>query len=81
MEVPPMSLARLSSKSQISLPAGMRRKLDIHPGDTLEITQQGDTIAIRKVPGRFVDALEGCTSPLWQDYEGELMRERSQWDR
>lgn len=76
-----MSLAKLSSKSQISLPAGIRRKLGIHPGDTLEITQQGDTIAIRKVPGCFVDALEDCAAPLWQGYEGELARERDQWDR
>lgn len=76
-----MSLAKLSSKSQISLPAGIRRKLGIHPGDTLEITQHGDTIAIRKVPGCFVEALDGCGSPIWRNYEEELLRERDQWDR
>ncbi len=76
-----MSLARLSSKSQISLPAGIRRKLGIHPGDTLEITQQGDAIAIRKVPGCFVEALEGCASSLWLNYAETLAQERDQWDR
>lgn len=76
-----MPLARLSSKSQISLPARMRRQLGIHPGDTLEITQQGDTISIRKVQGCFVDALEGCASPLWRGYAEELTTERDQWDR
>lgn len=74
-----MSLARLSSKSQISLPARIRRKLGIHPGDTLEITQQGDTIAIRKVQGCFVEALEGCISPIWRGYDEELAKERDQW--
>lgn len=76
-----MSLARLSSKSQISLPAGMRRKLGIHPGDTLEITQQGDAIAIRKVPGCYVESLESCSSSIWRNYEVELVRERDEWDR
>ncbi|MDT8442530.1 MAG: AbrB/MazE/SpoVT family DNA-binding domain-containing protein [Desulfuromonadales bacterium] len=76
-----MPLARLSSTSRIALPTAIRRNLDIHPGDTLEITQQGDLIAIRKVTGRFVDALDTCASPVWRDYAGELSRDKDQWDR
>jgi AbrB family looped-hinge helix DNA binding protein len=75
-----MPLAKLSSKSQIVLPAKIRKKLGIQPGDTIEITQEGETILLRKAPASFVKELEGCCSNLWKDYERELQEEREQWD-
>ena len=39
-----MPLARLSSKSQIVLPAAIRRELGFHAGDLLEIAQEGDHV-------------------------------------
>ena len=75
-----MPLAKLSSKSQIVLPAKIRNKLRIQPGDTIEITQEGETILLRKAPASYVNELEGCCSNLWKDYERELQEEREQWD-
>jgi len=76
-----MALARLSSKSQIVLPAAIRRNLGLQAGDLLEIAQEGDHVVVRKAPGSFVDSLAACGSDLWRGYEGELEEARGQWDR
>lgn len=76
-----MPLAKLSSKSQIVLPAKIRRKLGIHPGDTLEIIEQGEAILLRKAPVSFVQELESCVSDLWQGHEREIQEARDEWDR
>lgn len=76
-----MPLARLSSKSQIVLPAAIRKRLGLQAGDLLEIQQEGDHLIVRKAPRSFVDALDECGSPLWSGYEEELEAGREQWDR
>jgi antitoxin PrlF len=75
-----MPLAKLSSKSQIVLPAKIRKKLGIQPGDTIEITQEDNTIVLRKAPSSFVEELERCCSGLWKGYEQELQESREEWD-
>jgi len=72
-------LAKLSSKSQIVLPAKIRRQLDIKPGDKLEISAENNVIMIRKSTQSAVDALDACSSDIWHDYEKELDNERNQW--
>lgn len=75
-----MSVARLSSKSQIVLPAAIRRKLGILPGDLLEISQEGDHVVLRKAPASFVEALQACGSQIWRGYESDLEEARRRWD-
>jgi len=74
-----MPRAKLSSKSQIVLPAAIRRRLKIQPGDELEITEENDAITIRKAPQSATDALEACASDIWRGYEKELDEARDQW--
>lgn len=74
-----MSLAKLSSKAQIVLPASIRRKLDIVPGDQLEISVDKDTIIIRKAPVSATEALDACGGDIWRDYDKLLDGERDQW--
>ena len=76
-----MPLARLSSKSQIVLPAAIRRELGFQAGDLLEIAREGDRVVLRKAPGSYVDALDACGSDLWKGCEGELEKSRGQWER
>jgi AbrB family looped-hinge helix DNA binding protein len=76
-----MATAKLSSKSQIVLPAKLRRKLGIKPGDLLEITAENETILLRKAPGSSVQELERCGSDIWRGYEKELKGARDEWDR
>lgn len=75
-----MATARLSSKSQIVLPAAIRRKLKIQPGDELEITAENDAIVIRKVTISATNALDALGSDLWRNYADELDQARDQWD-
>ena len=76
-----MSLVKLSSKSQIVLPAKIRKNLGFHPGDFLQVTEVDGGVMIRKPPISYVDALEECASDLWEGYEEELRRSRDSWDR
>ena len=75
-----MPVVRLSSKSQLVLPAAIRKRLAIKPGDLLQIIEKDDAIVIRRAPPSYVDALEGCASEIWRGYETELEKSRDQWD-
>ncbi len=75
-----MTVATLSSKSQIVLPAAVRKRLGIQTGDRLLVEVEGDRIVIRKAPTSFTVALESCTDELWQGYTEDLEKERSRWD-
>jgi antitoxin PrlF len=75
-----MALSRLSSKSQIVLPAAIRKSLKIKPGDELEITAENNAIIIRKATASATEALDACHSDIWRGYEEELDRARDQWN-
>ncbi len=76
-----MAIATLSSKSQLVLPAEIRRKLGIHPGDQLIVEVEGDHAVIRKAPLSDVEALASYRAALWRDYADELQAGRDEWDR
>lgn len=75
-----MTIARLSSKSQIVVPAEVRRRLHLRPGDLLEITLEDDVVTLRKAAGSHTDELARCASKTWAGYAAELARERDRWD-
>lgn len=43
-----LARSRLTAQGQISVPAGVRRKLGITPGSVIEWDQEGDTIVVRR---------------------------------
>ncbi len=75
-----MPTARLSSKSQIVIPAAIRRRLGLRPGDLLEIEQEGSRVVLRKVERSMLDTLERIGGAIWRGYENELDRARTEWD-
>ncbi|BBO80253.1 hypothetical protein DSCO28_08190 [Desulfosarcina ovata subsp. sediminis] len=75
-----MPLARVSSKSQIVLPAAIRKKLQIKPGDELEISIRNNEIVIVKAAVSATEALDACGSEIWRGYEEELDKSRDQWN-
>ncbi|MGD8589400.1 MAG: AbrB/MazE/SpoVT family DNA-binding domain-containing protein [Chromatiales bacterium] len=75
-----MATATLSAKSQLVLPAEIRRKLGIHPGDRLIVELEGDHVVIRKAPQSDVESLAAYRSEIWQDYDQELQEGRDEWD-
>ncbi len=76
-----MSTATLSSKSQLVLPAEIRRKLRIHPGDRLVVELEGDHAVVRKAPHSDVEALAAYRSKIWRDYADEVQEARDEWDQ
>ena len=52
-----MSTARLSSKSQIVVPAEVRRKLGLKPGDEVIVEVEGDHAVLRKAEASPLEAL------------------------
>lgn len=75
-----MTTARLSSKSQIVVPAEVRRRLHLRPGDSVEIAVEDDVATLRKTAGSHTDELARCASKTWAGYAAELARERARWD-
>lgn len=75
-----MPLVKVSRKAQIVLPAQIRKKLSIKPGDLLQIEMKNEVIIIKKPPSSFVKALEQYASSIWQIYKEELEQDREQWD-
>ena len=76
-----MSTATLSSKSQIVLPAEVRRRLGLRPGDRLVIDVEDEHAVIRKAPASDADALAELRSELWRGYARDLEQARNEWDR
>ena len=76
-----MPTAKLSRKAQLVLPASIRRRLNIRPGDRLILEVEDDHVVLRKAPESDVEVLRRYRSDLWKDYGRELERERDGWDR
>jgi len=88
-----MSIAKLSSKAQVVIPADIRRKLGLRPGDLVELQARGDAVIIRKAARSTseaviirkaatsaTEALKAFRSPLFKGRAEALRRERAEWD-
>lgn len=75
-----MPTARLSSKSQIVIPAALRRSLGLKAGDLLEIRQEGDSLVVRKVHRSALEELEHVGGGMWRGQAEALAGEREEWD-
>ena len=75
-----MVISTLSKKSQLVLPAKIRRQLGIEPGDRLELEVEGDHVILRKAPRSDVEALGQYRSSLWTGLAEELEQARDEWD-
>ena len=76
-----MPTATLSQKSQFVLPAEIRRKLGIRPGDRLIVELEGDHAVIRKAPRSDVEALAAYRSEIWRGYADDVEEARDKWDQ
>jgi AbrB family looped-hinge helix DNA binding protein len=76
-----MTITRLSTKSQIVIPISLRKRLDLNPGDMVEIDAEGERIIIRKAHSSALKQLEECISDVWKGYDQELNTMREEWDK
>ena len=75
-----MTTTRLSTKSQIVIPISIRKRLDLNPGDIVEIDTEDQRIIIRKAHSSALKQLEECISDVWKGYDQELNAMRKEWD-
>lgn len=50
--------SKITSKSQVTVPRGVRRSLNVGPGDQIEWVDQGDEVVVRKVPADRLAAID-----------------------
>ena len=76
-----MPRVKLSSKSQIVVPAEVRRALGLEPGDVLDVEVQGDRMILTRSDAS--DPLERLRAfvgdPVWKGYSAEVERSREEW--
>ena len=75
--------ATVTGRHTITLPADLRRELDIAPGDAVEITIEGHQATLRKMAEQPTPALRGLLADYFTDRE-DIQRfideERSGWE-
>jgi len=77
-------LATLTAKSQITIPAEIRRKLGIGPGDRLLLELEEGRAILKPLKGTFAQQMVGLGQEVWEaegGAEGYLEQEREAWAR
>jgi len=60
-----MELATVTSKGQITIPAAIRRKLELKTGSKLLFFEEGDNVVIKKNdPEAVLEAIQNVLAPL-----------------
>lgn len=61
-----IDVVTVSSRGQVSIPADVRRELDLEKGTKLLVVSRGDNILLKKVDETFVEkSLEEILRPMW----------------
>ena len=55
--------SKITAQGQISVPAEVRKKLEVGPGSVLEWEAQGDTMIVRKVARHTIDDVHRALFP------------------
>jgi antitoxin PrlF len=65
-----IDVVTVSSRGQVSIPADVRRELDIEEGAKLLVVSKGDNVLLKKVDESFVEkSLEDMLKPMWEEAE------------
>ena len=76
-----MPTAKLSSKSQIVIPAEVRRRLGLQPGDTLDVRVEGNQIVmIKESPLAALERLRALAGTMSVSIAEEVERSRAEWE-
>jgi len=67
-----MEIVTVSSRGQVSIPADIRRDLDLEQGSKLLVVAKDDTILFNKIDKAVIDqSFEDILTPLWETVEKE----------
>jgi AbrB family looped-hinge helix DNA binding protein len=73
---------KVSSRYQVAVPQGARRKLNIHVGDRLLVDVQDGLLILLPEPSDYTLRLAGLHKEVWDglDMTRYLQEERDAWD-
>lgn len=73
---------KVSSKNQVVIPAEIRRKLDIKPGDYLYVAVLDGQMHIVRDPEEWLEYTRGLGRDVWEEVDAEeyINQERDAWE-
>jgi AbrB family looped-hinge helix DNA binding protein len=73
--------ATLTGKCQITIPAAVRRRLGLKPGDVVYLAVEEGQVLLRAMPGGWTEASRGLGEAVWGGVGGAdaIERERESW--
>ncbi|HHW44383.1 MAG: AbrB/MazE/SpoVT family DNA-binding domain-containing protein [Thermoanaerobacteraceae bacterium] len=79
-----MAVVKLSSKRQVTLPAGICRKLNLKEGDRLLLEIKDDRLILTRMPGSFSRYLSGSAGGIYgrtmEEIDRYVRKERDSWE-
>lgn len=75
--------AKLTRKHQITIPAEIRRRLDLAAGDVVYLTVEEGRVVLHAARGGWTESTRGLGADLWRAEGGgtaAIERERSSWE-
>lgn len=78
-----VSSAKLTSKYQITIPAEIRRRLDLVAGDVVYLTIEEGRVVLRSARGGWTRSTRGLGAEVWRaegGAEAAIEKERSSWE-
>lgn len=75
--------AKLTSKYQITIPAEIRRRLDLAAGDTVYLTVEEGRVVLRSARGGWTRSTRGLGAAVWRaegGAEAAVEKERRSWE-
>jgi AbrB family looped-hinge helix DNA binding protein len=75
-----ISISRITSKRQITLPVKVMHRLKIHPGDSIAFEEQGEHIEVKSVSNKFTihDFIRKYRGATKKKFTDEQIREARQ---
>jgi len=77
-----VSSAKLTRKHQITIPAEIRRRLDLKAGDVVYLTLEDGRAILRAARGGWTESTRGLGADVWRaegGAEAAIERERGSW--
>jgi AbrB family looped-hinge helix DNA binding protein len=72
-----MNTTKVTSQGTISLPAAIRRKFNVKPGDTLTVSEKAGDIVISKTPS--LEILHELAKPYLKNYDLKNYKNGDGW--
>lgn len=77
-----IATTKLTEEYQITIPATVRQRLGLKPGDAVQLAQEGDQIVLRGAHGGWTESTRGLGAEMWKEVGGAsaIERERDSWE-